>query len=80
MGAAEMIEFILAIIPLEWLLGLAALVGTLAAVWVSGKRSGTDKAKQAAEKRNIKTREAMDNVENGNDPDAARRWLRERGE
>jgi len=73
-------DFILAIIPLEWLAGLAALVGTLAAVWFSGSRSATNKAKQAAERRNIRTREAMDNVENSNDPDAARRWLRERGE
>ena len=63
-----------------WLSGLAALIAALAAVWFSGRRSGTDKAKQAAEKRSIKRKEAMQDVENGNDPDAARRWLRERGE
>ena len=75
-----MIEFILAIIPREWLLGMGALIAAFAAVWFSGSRYATNKAKQAAEKRSIQTREAMDNVENGNDPDAARRWLRERGE
>ena len=59
-----MIEFILAIIPLEWLAGLAALVGTLAAVWFSGKRSGKTKGKIDRLEENAKANEVRNEIDN----------------
>ena len=59
-----MIEFILAIIPLEWLAGLVALIGTLAAVWFSGKRSAKTKGKIDRLEENAKANEVRNEIDN----------------
>lgn len=62
---------------LAWFLaGLAAVAG----VWGLAKRDARQKAALDAAKEYRKTRERIDHVETPSDPDAARRWLRERGE
>lgn len=69
-----------AIIGALWrpILGLLALLGLYAKGRADSNRR--EAAKDAADY--IETRERMDNVEThvGDDPDAGRRWLRERGE
>ena len=68
---------IASIIAQAWpyLLGLMALVG----LYLRGRHNGVVKAHRDTLERYQKTRKAMDDVEAGDDPDAARRWLRERG-
>lgn len=51
----------------------------LAGAWLAGRRSGAHKAEREAERAYRKTRERMDDVQMGDDPDALREWLRLRG-
>lgn len=60
---------------IPYLIGLMALAG----VYWRGKHNGAVKATRKVMDRYQKTRKAMDDVETGDDPDAAQRWLRERG-
>lgn len=59
---------------------IGAVVAAVFAALIWGRRSGraAERAKMDAAYR--KTREKMDEVVVGDDPDAARRWLRERGQ
>jgi len=61
---------------IPYLLGLMGLLG----VYWRGKHNGVVKAHRDTLERYQKTRERMDDVEAGDDPDAAKRWLRERGQ
>ncbi|WP_426032717.1 hypothetical protein [Cypionkella sp. TWP1-2-1b2] len=60
---------------IPYLIGLMALVG----LYLRGRHNGVVKAHRDTLERYQKTRKAMDDVEAGDDPDAAKRWLRERG-
>lgn len=78
-----MIDLILSIIPGEWLAGLLALAAAFLGVWVTGRRSGAEKAEKRGLKSYRKTRKAIDDVDQdsiGDDPAALREWLRERGQ
>lgn len=59
-----------------------ALLLALLAVWWRGRASARQETALEAAERYAKTRRRMDDAESnlGNDPDAARRWLRERAE
>lgn len=60
-----------------WALG--AIVAFLA-VWGLAKRQARQETALQAAERYAKTRKRMDDADTlGNDPDAARRWLHERG-
>lgn len=65
---------------IEALIGpLGALLGVVAAgvgAWLAGRRSGAHRAEREAERAYRKTRERMDDVQMGDDPDALREWLR----
>jgi uncharacterized membrane protein len=66
-----------------WIVGavLALIAGLFGwARLASGRASRATERAEAAQA-NVKTRERMDDAENvvGDDPDAARRWLHERG-
>ena len=65
---------------IEWLFGPlgAVLAGVVAFVgaWLAGRRSGAHRAERDAERAYRKTRERMDDVQMGDDPDALREWLR----
>lgn len=63
----------------EWLVMAALAVGALASVWLSGRRAGVNSVKAQADAAYRETREKMDEVVAGDDPGAARDWLRERG-
>jgi len=71
------------LIPGEWLGWIAGAVVALVAavaVWLSGRRSGDVRAENMGLRDYKATRERMDDADDlGNDPDAATRWLRERG-
>jgi len=61
---------------IPWLLGLMGLFG----LYQRGKHNGKVDAHRETLERYHKTRKAMDDVETGDSPDDARRWLRERGQ
>ena len=61
---------------IPWLLGFMALFG----LYQRGVHNGKVKAHRDTLEKYAKTRKAMDDVETGNDPSAAARWLRERGQ
>ena len=59
---------------------IGAVIAAVFGAWLFGRRQG-QKAEQAKiDKAYRETREKMDEVVVGDDPDAARRWLRERGQ
>lgn len=62
---------------IPWLLGLIGLLG----VYLRGKHNGRVKATREVMENYAKTRKRMDDAESdiGDDPAAAKRWLRERG-
>jgi hypothetical protein len=63
--------------------GLAALAGVLLAlmgVYAAGRRDARQRAAQEADEAYRKTRERIDEVDLGSDPDLARRWLHKRGQ
>ena len=58
---------------------LAAAIAGLGLAWMAGKRDARQQTALEAAEAYAKTRKDMDDApEFGNDPDAARRWLRER--
>jgi len=61
---------------IPYLIGLMGLFG----IYRVGKHNGRADAHLENLQRYHKTRERMDDVEAGDDPDAAKRWLRERGQ
>jgi hypothetical protein len=66
-----------------WIVGgVVALIGLLFG-WAKVASGRADRAKRRADaaEANVKTRERMDDADRivGDDPDAARRWLHERG-
>lgn len=63
-----------------WLIGLAAAIAALIAAYTRGSKDARDKGALAAAEAYRNTRKDLDDVEMGNDPDAARRWLHERGQ
>jgi len=67
-----------AIIAKLWPL-IAALIAAPIIYW-RGKHNGKADAHRDTLEKYAKTRKAMDDVETGNDPSAAARWLRERGQ
>ena len=63
---------------IPWLLGLMGLLG----VYLRGQHNGRVKATREVMESYAKTRKRMDDAESdiGDDPTAAKRWLRERGQ
>jgi hypothetical protein len=57
----------------------AVIVAIVAALFL-GRRQGRLAERAKVDKAYRETREKMDEVVVGDDPDAARRWLRERGQ
>lgn len=62
-----------------WLAAAGALALALASTWFGGRKSAKAAAKTEELNEYVETRKRMDEVDPGDDPDAARRWLRERG-
>lgn len=61
-----------------WVAGAASL---LLAVWMAGKRDQRQEDARTEADAYIKTRQEIDNVETYiRDPDAARKWLHDRGQ
>jgi hypothetical protein len=61
-----------------WAAGAASL---LLAVWMAGRRDQRQEDARTEADAYIKTRQEIDNVEtNIREPDAARKWLHERGQ
>ena len=62
--------------------GLAAIVGLAAWAYRKGRKEARQETALEAAERYAKTRKEIDNAEDdvGDDPDAARRWLRERAQ
>ena len=64
---------------LRWLWKPVAVLLALLAVWLRGRSSAKQKTALEAAEAYARTRKGMDDAPDlGNDPDAARRWLRER--
>ena len=64
---------------LRWLWKPFAVLLALLAVWLRGRASARQQTALEAAEAYAKTRKEMDDApDHGNDPDAARRWLRER--
>ena len=63
-----------------WLAALGALLLALLGVYAAGRRDARQRAAQEADEAYRETRERIDEVDLGNDPDLARRWLHERGQ
>ena len=63
---------------IPWIIGLMGLLG----VYLRGRHNGKVKATREVMENYAKTRKRMDDAENdiGDDPAAAKRWLRERGQ
>ena len=61
---------------------LAAIVGLAAWAYRKGRKEARQETALEAAERYAKTRKEIDNAEDdvGDDPDAARRWLRERAQ
>lgn len=63
-----------------WILGFIVVLGTLLGFRRSGVKAERTRNEAKQAKDNLKTRERMDNAKIvGDDPAAAREWLRERG-
>jgi hypothetical protein len=72
-----------ALLPDFWpyLAGLLALIGAALGLYAKGKGDAKAKTALQAAEAYAKTRKEMDDADTlGNDPDAARRWLHERGQ
>lgn len=63
-----------------WLAALAGVLLAALGVYAAGRRDGRQRAAQREDEAYRETRERIDEVHLGNDPDAARRWLHERGQ
>ncbi|MEN9763514.1 MAG: hypothetical protein RI906_3340 [Pseudomonadota bacterium] len=62
-----------------WLGGAAALMLAFIVVWAAGRREGHQEARSKALRSYVDTRKRIDEADDlGDDPDIARRWLRER--
>ena len=61
---------------------LAAILGLVAWAYRKGRKEARQETALEAAERYAKTRKEIDNAEDdvGDDPDAARRWLRERAQ
>ena len=62
-----------------WAAAAAVFVTALLASWLGGRKSAQNDAKVEELDSYVRTRKNMDDVVVGDDPDLARRWLRERG-
>jgi hypothetical protein len=72
-----------ALLPDLWpyLAGLLALIGAAVGLYAKGRGDAKAKTALRAAEAYAKTRKEMDDADTlGNDPDAARRWLHERGQ
>lgn len=63
-----------------WAAGIGLVIAALAASWLGGRKSAQADAKQEELTDYVETRKRMDEVGRMSDADAAREWLRERGE
>jgi hypothetical protein len=63
-----------------WLAALGALLLGALGVYAAGRMDGRQRADRREDEAYRETRERIDEVDLGNDPDAARRWLHERGQ
>ena len=63
-----------------WAAGIGLVVAALAASWLGGRKSAQADARQEELEEYVETRKRMDEVGRMSDADAARDWLRERGE
>ena len=63
-----------------WAAGIGLVVAALAASWLGGRKSAQADAKQEELDNYVETRKRMDEIGRMSDADAARDWLRERGE
>lgn len=63
-----------------WLAAAGAAVLAVLGIFLAGKREGRQRAAEKAAEADAKTRERIDEVHVGDDPHAAARWLRERGQ
>ena len=63
-----------------WAAGIGLVVAALAASWLGGRKSAQADAKQEELENYVETRKRMDEIGRMSDADAARDWLRERGE
>ena len=59
---------------------IGAVIMAVVVALFFGRRQGQKAERAKIDKAYRKTREKMDEVVVGDDPDAARRWLRERGQ
>lgn len=59
---------------------IGAVIMAVVAALFFGRRQGQKSEQAKIDKAYRETREKMDEVVVGDDPDAARRWLRERGQ
>jgi hypothetical protein len=59
---------------------IGAVIMAVVAALFFGRRQGQKSEQAKIDKAYRETREEMDEVVVGDDPDAARRWLRERGQ
>jgi hypothetical protein len=76
-------QVIAALLPDIWpyLAGLVALIGAALGLYAKGRGDAKAKTALQAAERYAKTRKEMDDADVvGSDPDAARRWLHERGQ
>jgi hypothetical protein len=72
-----------ALLPDLWpyIAGLLALIGAALGIYAKGRGDAKAKTALQAAEAYAKTRKEMDDADTlGNDPDAARRWLHERGQ
>jgi hypothetical protein len=58
------IDLILSIIPGEWLAGLLALAAAFLGVWVTGRRSGAEKAEKRGLQDEVRAHEIRNEVDN----------------
>lgn len=64
-----------------WLAAAGAAVIAMLGIYLQGRRDAAARARTGELEGYKNTREAIDDAEiHGNDPDAARRWLKEYGE
>ena len=63
-----------------WAAGIGLVVAALAASWLGGRKSAQADGKAKEFEDYAKTRQDMDKIGRMSDADAARDWLRERGQ
>jgi len=63
-----------------WLAAAGAFIVAMFAAYWNGRRDGKANAEVRELNEYIETRKRMDQADDGDDPDAARRFLHERGE